>query len=322
LSGINLSYTTESESNLIHEDTVLAVIGFGNNCYIDNVPGYVHCGLPSLGTASIKEVWHSDLPIKKGKHGPLFWSETDDLLVAGISIDEEMFSNFREATTAAYQRLLRFTAKRKNAHIVRMWSYIADINCGEGESERYKQFCHGRYEALLSVGLDQEKFPSACALGHAGKGSVVYLLASSNAGVNFENPRQMSAFKYPREYGFRPPSFARATLAEWGDQRQLFLSGTASIVGHKSMYSDSFISQLDMTCQNIDFLLKHVAEELGERRAPELSILKVYLRDKKHLDAAMSHVYGHFGDTISAVFLQADICRKELLVEIDGSCVL
>lgn len=322
LTSISFCYTNELVDDLNSIDGVLAVINFGDDCYIDSPPGHIHCGVPLLGSPSIKEVWRTDLPIRRGSDGLLFWSETDEVLVAGLSIDEAQYPEFKMAITTAYQRILQFIADKGCPHIIRVWNYIGGINRGSGESERYKQFCYGRYQAMVGMGYAREQFPSACALGHAGRGGVIYLIATKNPGVNFENPKQMSAYHYPSAYGPRSPSFARATLAEWKSQRQLFLSGTASILGHQSMYFNNIDAQFELTCQNIDFLLKHVAEQLGESRKLEMSALKVYLRDKAYFDLIEKRVYNHFGDEIPVVFLLADICRKELLVEIDGLCML
>ncbi|VAW89694.1 uncharacterized domain / RidA/YER057c/UK114 superfamily, group 5 [hydrothermal vent metagenome] len=322
LSGISFSYTSDPVEKFLSDEDILAVVSFGHGCDIESETGHIHCGLTSLGEPLVKEVWRSSAPIRKGGDKSLFWSETDELLVVGVSVDEKEHADLRSAINVAYKRLLEFTGDHPCSHIIRMWSYIADINQGDDELERYRQFCYGRHEAMTEMGFDPKQFPSACALGHAGEGNVVYLLASNRAGINFENPRQMSAYQYPREYGPRSPSFARATLVEWKEERQLYLSGTASILGHQSIYPDNIQAQLETTCQNIDFLLTHVAEQLGEKSVPKLSMLKVYIRHKSDYSVVAEGVHSHFGGVIPTVFLEADICRKELLVEIDGLCLL
>lgn len=321
-SSLSFRYTAESLDTLARDQGLLAVINFGKECFVDHASGYLHCGLPSLNDLPLTEVWRSDLPVRRGVCGPCHWSETDELLVVALSFDETPYPDFRMAVKDAYQRLIQFTFDKAYPHIIRMWNFIADINQGEGDAERYKQFCDGRYEALLQRGFVQEQFAAACALGHAGTGNIIYLLAAKTKGLNFKNPRQMNAYHYPREYGPSAPSFARATLATWQSQRQLFVSGTASIIGHQSMYASDFDAQFEVTCQNIDSLLQHVAEQLGECRVPRMSLLKVYLRDKRTLDTTRDKIDRHFGGGVPVVFLLGDICRRELLIEIDGLCVL
>ena len=79
---------------------------------------------------------------------------------------------------------------------------------------------------------------------------------------------------------------------------------------------------MDTTLANIDQLLEHVARQEHLATTPAVGILKVYLRRAGDLDAAKAAIISHFGEAVPAVYLQADICRQELLVEIDGLCEL
>ena len=51
-----------------------------------------------------------------------------------------------------------------------------------------------------------------------------------------------------------------------------------------------------------------------------METLKVYLRHPEHFDAARNTIKRHFGSEVPALYVQADICRSELLVEVDGIC--
>ena len=54
---------------------------------------------------------------------------------------------------------------------------------------------------------------------------MVYFLAGRTAPVFVENPRQVSAYHYRREYGTHSPSFSRAALLR--ESRSLTLSSPA-----------------------------------------------------------------------------------------------
>ena len=82
----------------------------------------------------------------------------------------------------------------------------------------------------------------------------VYWLAARTPGTPLENPRQVSAYRYPRQYGPQPPSFARAMLPA-SPAMPLLLSGTAAVVGHESRHAESVAAQLDETLLNFDSLL-------------------------------------------------------------------
>ena len=126
----------------------------------------------------------------------------------------------------------------------------------------------------------------------AGRGQTrrlqVYWLAARVPGTPLENPRQISAYRYPRQYGPQPPSFARAMLPPAGGAMPLLLSGTAAIVGHESQHRDDVVAQLDETLANFDSLLGRGARASGRRcrrSSAPASRLKVYVRDRDEMAA-------------------------------------
>src|ERR1041385_31469 len=112
-------------------------------------------------------------------------------------------------------------------HLIRIWNHIAGLNDGDGDAERYRRFCIGRHEAFTAAGWSKERFPSASGVGMREGALAVYALAAGDQGVQVENPRQVSAYEYPRSYGPRSPSFARATIAAG----LLLTAGTSSVGG-------------------------------------------------------------------------------------------
>jgi chorismate lyase/3-hydroxybenzoate synthase len=127
-----------------------------------------------------------------------------------------------------------------------------------------------------------------------------------------ENPRQVSAWRYPREYGPTPPSFARAMRLPASDA--LAISGTAAVVGHASAHRDDLQAQLIETLANLEALLASGGMAAGfDTHSP----LKAYVRSA----ADASQVRAFFAQHLPGVpvlLLHGDICRRELLVEVDG----
>ena len=139
-------------------------------------------------------------------------------------------------------------------------------------------------------------------------------------GTPLENPRQVSAYRYPRDYGPQPPSFARAMLPPTADRTPLLLSGTASVVGHATLHAGALMAQLEETLANFDALLGAARE-----RQPALPArfgagtrLKVYVRDRGDMDAVAQALQARFGGRVPHFLLHAAICRRDLAVEIDG----
>jgi hypothetical protein len=125
-----------------------------------------------------------------------------------------------------------------------------------------------------------------------------------------ENPRQVSAYEYPAQYGPKP-AFSRASIL--GDT--LFISGTASIVGHETVHVDDVTGQTRETLANIEALVGEANRISGAGRF-DMSTLayKVYVRHATDLPLIQSQLH-----TLTQVlYLQADICRQDLLVEIEA----
>ncbi len=132
-------------------------------------------------------------------------------------------------------------------------------------------------------------------------------------GTQVENPRQVSAYRYPPAYGPKSPSFSRGTVPppDWG--RAFFLSGTASVVGHATTHVGEPLGQLEETLSNIGALLDGPAADAGAKCGGSLrfDLLKIYLRRPEHFPAIRDALAPRLDPATVAVYLQADICRAE-----------
>jgi len=209
-------------------------------------------------------------------------------------------------TRRVYEHLFRAAG---DFHLIRIWNHIAGLNDGDGDAERYRRFCIGRHEAFAAAGWSKERFPSASGVGMRGGALAVYALAAHDEGVQVENPRQVSAYDYPRTYGPRSPSFARATVAAG----LLLTAGTSSVVGHRTEHVDDVAAQLDETLVNLDAL----ARAAGAAGLGIFDRLKVYLRRRDHYAAVAARLSREL-PRAQTLFLESDICRGDLLVEIEA----
>jgi chorismate lyase/3-hydroxybenzoate synthase len=134
----------------------------------------------------------------------------------------------------------------------------------------------------------------------------------------------VSAPLYPARYGLRSPMFARAALVPNGRGAQLLVSGTASIVGHESLHPGDPEAQLEETARNFEALVTTAlrVDTAGPRTSDaRLESLKVYLRNAGDYDRLIPRVRQLFSIPEPLV-LRADICRPDLLVEIEGTYAL
>ena len=116
---------------------------------------------------------------------------------------------------------LTLAARLGQPHLIRAWNYLPAINDGSGDRERYRRFCLGRARALEAADVSGQSLCAGTAIGGEEPMLRIYGLFGTRPGVNIENPRQISAYRYPRCYGPRSPSFARATAVAANDGQVL-----------------------------------------------------------------------------------------------------
>jgi chorismate lyase/3-hydroxybenzoate synthase len=271
--------------------------------------------LPLLAGGAIDEVWRADRPLDGGVAGDFVWRGNADVLFGAIAVAD---ADIEAATDAAYRTLLAALARLGRYRIVRVWNFFSRIHDTRAGIERYGLFCRGRHRALLGrLGDFERSLPAASAIGATGGGLVLHVLATAAGGRQVENPRQVSAFHYPPAYAPRSPSFSRSVLTRAADGRyRLYVSGTASIVGHRSLHPGDLPAQVDETLANLAALL---AEAAAAAAAPlAFRLLRVYLRPPAAQAPVLEAIAARLGPHCPAVVLQGDICRADLLVEIEG----
>ena len=209
-------------------------------------------------------------------------------------------------------------------HLLRVWNYLPDINVESGGMERYRQFNSARQHVLRERGRALSgSVPAASALGAArGSPLLVYFLAGRTPARFVENPRQVSAYDYPRQYGPHSPVFSRAALVRQGSTLALFISGTASIVGHRSTHVGDTAAQTRETLTNIEALLAQANATAGGRYFDIGSLAcKVYVRRPGDLALVQAQLMPALAAGARCLYLQADICRQDLLVEIEAAAI-
>lgn len=291
-----------------------------------------HVRTPVLGDeGGTLEVWRVSGPIQPGSNGQVRYSRGGDFLFGSVAVQESQLAGaagpgsrtpLEIAADLAYREMYATLAAAGNPQLIRIWNYLADINLETHGLERYRQFNTARHEASLACGRAVAgSVPAASALGAAtGSPLTLYFLASHRVPAFIENPRQVSAYRYPAQYGPRSPAFSRAAVLGEGSEATLFISGTASIVGHRTLHAGDPAAQTRETLVNIEALL----EEAGRRSRTEALRLetlayKVYVRDPKDLPAVRGELESALGPGAAVLYLQADICRRDLSVEIEAA---
>jgi len=285
-----------------------------------------HIAMPLLGKpdTSLQEYWYSKHTCHPGHIGDIHFSRNAEVMFGVIDIDESSMPTTAEqqlqsAAETAYRQIFALLQQQDFPYLWRMWNYIPRINQIEHGLERYRQFNIGRHQAFAAYTRPVGMSPAACALGtQAGKVSIAFMAGRSPA-TGIENPRQISAFAYPVEYGPRSPTFTRAALLDLEEEQWLFISGTASIVGHQTLHSGDVMAQTQESMRNIAVLLEQ-AKIAGLNQTitlPELEY-RVYIRHPADYPQVAASLSQQLGKRLNAVYVEADICRADLLVEIEA----
>ncbi|HEY4245276.1 MAG TPA: hypothetical protein VGM64_00395 [Lacunisphaera sp.] len=280
--------------------------------------GVFEAGLPVLAGETVENLFHAAHPA--GKIGSLMLFQTGDWLLGAASVP--LTDGLEAASHRLYLDIFRAARGRQ---LARIWNYVPAINAtGAGGLENYRLFCRGRSLAFEEHhGADfKALLPSASAVGCGSETITVSFAASARIPRHIENPLQVPAYDYPADYGPRAPSFARASVVAGADSTAtVFISGTAAIRGHATVAPNELAGQLDCTMEN----LREISTACGlgpylDRRGTSQRHFKVYVRNVADQPAVAKRLEREFlkpGDHVS--YLQADICRESLLVEIEAT---
>ncbi len=299
---------------------------YGAEAETDAPGAAVIAGVPAplLGGATpMLDAWlcHGAPRCGANAHG-VRWQHDADWLFGSVAVNET--AGLEVAAREAYAGLFDALRHTGFAHLLRVWNYLPRINEEGAAMERYKLFNAGRQQAFLDAGERAfEGSPAACAIGAVGGPLRVHFLAGRRTVCHVENPRQVSAYRYPQRYGPRAPTFSRAALAEVGEGRLgLFVSGTASIVGHESVHHGDVRAQVRETVTNLQAVLDNARSKSSARWSLRDVHGVVYVRhahDHSAVVDELARIAPDLGRDASAmIFLHADICRRELDVEIEG----
>ena len=234
---------------------------------------------------------------------------------------------FEQLTFEAYVSIAEQLAAGSHQHPVRFWNHVPFItDPADAGRDNYMVFNAGRFRAFSdwygSPARFERDVATASATGHWGRDLVVHCLATDIAGAAINNPRQVAPYHYSQRFGPLPPCFARATKLE--PSGLLLVGGTASVRGEDSVHVDDLASQCRETYVNLAAL---VSAAIGKKLTPSVKLprllacfrdLRVYYPDRTHEREIEHSIRENFPGLRHLEMLHADLCRAELLVEIEG----
>jgi enamine deaminase RidA (YjgF/YER057c/UK114 family) len=264
------------------------------------------------------------------RHGGIAWAHVGGVRCKPAAVYDEATGAFRLSAARLESAGFRFE------EVIRTWLYLGDITGLESRQTRYAELNRARADYYRDLtfaavseqsGSDKPVFPASTGIGADGKAVTVGCMAmrSERPGVSavaIENPRQTAAYDYAHQYGSESPKFCRAMAVAAGDFAAIFISGTASITASETQHLEDIRAQTAQTLDNIegliaeDNLVGHGLAGFGSSLA-DLALGRVYIKRREDYALARAVCEKRLGD-VPVIYAVGDICRAELLVEIEG----
>lgn len=256
------------------------------------------------------------------------------LLAMGLRGTTEQ--TLKEQVESAFHQLQRVLLNERLgfSDVVRQWNYVPGIlETIEHEGkclQRYQLFNEVR-EAWYAHHAFAHGYPAATGIGvRTGPFSIDALVMASQPELEVKalaNPRQHNAYHYKqhilvgdalRGQQKHPPLFERAKCVATPTRVQVFVSGTAAILGQDTVGLGDVCQQTEVAIHNMAELIS--PEVTGISKPFVFNGLRVYVKDLNGADAIQAVCQRHFPGT-PTVYVQADVCRDNLLMEIEGEAI-
>ena len=231
---------------------------------------------------------------------------------------------FHDQVIQAYRAVRRAVDASGHPHVVRIWNHLPGIHDEiDPPTDRYVTFNAARYTAMLewfgSIAILRHNVPAASGVGHSGDDLVIHALTMKHPGKSIENPAQIPAYCYSKTYGALPPCFARATRVDT-PQPTLFIAGTAAILGEQSQFKNDLDRQVELTLDNLSGVIGQALTTATPLRL--LRHVRVYVPNATTAGALSQRLSNVFAEATPMQFVRADLCRRDLLVEVEGIAAL
>ena len=297
---------------------------------------------PCCGAALALEAWAIGGPdVRLERFGPHALAVSYDsvrwVYCAGIG-SADAPGGVHAGTLAALARMRAALAEAGSGfeHVVRTWFYLCGITAPGIEGQRYQDLNRARSEfyqdihfcrALADSQVPHGLYPASTGIGMGGGGLVASCLTLQTARPDafllpLENPQQTPAYAYDGRYSPQSPKFSRAMALVLNQYVTTWISGTASIVNSESRCPGDIAGQTEQTIDNIERLLapenfaSHGVKGAGAHLR-DLAKIRVYLKRPEDFARCREICVRRFGP-VPAIYAVADICRPELLMEIEG----
>ena len=278
------------------------------------------------------DILRSDPDFVLVRHNNMEWAHTGEFIPKkqNGSAYEQTIDAFRQMRDASESAGFRID------QVIRTWLYLGDIVGMEDGVRRYDELNRARSDFFKGIefckdlrwsGAHGLMYPGSTGIGASDRSLVISCIAmksdpSDVSIIRLENPHQTPAYQYAADHSPSSPKFCRAIAVSTQDHILTLISGTASIVNSNTMHVGDISGQTEQTIDNIESLIssenfaRHGLSGMGAGLS-DLAMVRVYMKRPEDFKEARAVCVRRLGD-VPAVYAVADICRPELLIEIEG----
>jgi len=255
--------------------------------------------------------------------------------VHGAGLMGKVGDSITEASERAFELALAILKQEGLSinNIIRQWNYIENIAIVEdveNAPQNYQDFNDVRARYYGMADFDRG-YPAATGIGQDTGGVIIGFIAVSDSDIisirPIANPGQVDAHRYSElvlegnSDDKCTPKFERAKLVTIGQRNYIYVSGTASILGEETVHVGDVKKQTLTTIENIKRLFsRENQDKLGldfNVDSIQFSHLRVYVKHRKDMQVVKKVCESEL-NCKSSLFLESDVCREDLLVEIEG----
>jgi len=227
-------------------------------------------------------------------------------------VEENLESSFDQMDSIfkSYAEMLENNNLQLKDDAIRTWIYVQNVDAN------YQGVVVSRREFFEEKGLTKEtNFITSTGIEGRFHNPLVKVTmdALSVKGLEKNQIHFLNALDHlnpTHEYGV---TFERGTVVEYGDRKQIFISGTASIDNKgEVVHVGDVYQQMDRAIENIEALLNDTNAKLDD-----LAKIIVYLRDQGDHQIVDQYLINRFKG-LPYVIVWAPVCRPGWLIEIEG----
>ena len=272
-----------------------------------------------------------EVPVSFGHYLRIETEEYKEVLGGALCADD-LTLPVREQSEIAFGRMEEILKGEKLTFgdIVRQWNYLERITDMSVGNQCYQDFNDIR-SSFYATSDWTFGYPAATGIGTDFGGiQIDFNAIKGNIGITpLDNDWQRAAHVYSEDVLIsnlpdltkETPKFERGKQLEDDTYRMIYISGTAAILGENSV-EVGILKQTEITLKNIQHLigLEEGMDKLS-CQSDALQLLRVYLKNGEDVTVVQKEL-NKYCPSIPVAYLQGDVCREELLIEIEGIACL